>query len=265
MPNVHVVGDAAIAGAMPKSAFAANAQAKVCAAAVLALLRGEAPQEPRLINTCYSLVAPGYGISIAGVYRPADGAAGRDRRCGRREPEGRSTRVPRRGGGLCARPGSRRSRRRCSVDAAACLLALATAAPAVAGGARSCPTASSATPSRIPLTGVPGDPARGRAIVVDRRVGLCLLCHAGPFPEERFQGDLAPDLGGVGDRLSEGQLRLRIVDSRRLDPATIMPSYYRIDGLVRVGRAWQGKPVLSAEQVEDVVAFLLTLRSDQTP
>ena len=73
VPNVHVVGDAALAGAMPKSAFAANAQAKACAAAMLALLRGDAPQEPRLINTCYSLVAPGYGISIAGVYRPADG------------------------------------------------------------------------------------------------------------------------------------------------------------------------------------------------
>ena len=164
-----------------------------------------------------------------------------------------------------ARPGSRRSRRRCSVDAAACLLALATAAPAMAGDTALVPyrVVGGAIPDS--LTGVRGDPARGRAIVVDRRVGLCLLCHAGPFPEERFQGDLAPDLGGVGNRLSEGQLRLRIVDSRRLDPATIMPSYYRSDGLVRVGREWQGKPVLSAEQVEDVVAFLLTLRSDQTP
>ena len=110
------------------------------------------------------------------------------------------------------------------------------------------------------LTGTPGDPARGRAIVADRRVGLCLLCHAGPFPEERFQGDLAPDLAGVGDRLSEGQLRLRLVDSRRLDPTTIMPSYYRVDGLARVGAAWRGRPVLSAEQIEDVVAFLVTLR-----
>lgn len=115
------------------------------------------------------------------------------------------------------------------------------------------------------LTGVPGSAARGRAIVIDRRVGLCLLCHAGPFPEERFQGDLAPDLDGIGNRLSEGQLRLRIVDSRRLDPATIMPSYYRVDGLARVGKEWRGRPVLSAEQIEDVVAFLLTLRSEHTP
>jgi sulfur-oxidizing protein SoxX len=110
-----------------------------------------------------------------------------------------------------------------------------------------------------PLTGIRGDPARGRAIVVDRQRGLCLLCHAGPFPEQRFQGNLAPDLTGAGARWSEGQLRLKIVDSRRLNPATIMPPYYNMDGLVRVGRNWQDKPVLSAEQVEDVVAFLTTL------
>jgi sulfide dehydrogenase [flavocytochrome c] flavoprotein subunit len=73
VPNIHVIGDAAIMGGMPKSAFSANAQAKVCAAAVTALLRGEKPVEPRLINTCYSLVAPDYGITVAGVYKPADG------------------------------------------------------------------------------------------------------------------------------------------------------------------------------------------------
>ncbi|WP_414474666.1 sulfur oxidation c-type cytochrome SoxX [Microvirga sp. M2] len=111
----------------------------------------------------------------------------------------------------------------------------------------------------VPLTGVRGDPGQGRAIVVDRQKGLCLLCHTGPFPEQRFQGNLAPDLRGVGSRLSEGELRLRLVDSRQLDPATIMPPYYAIDDLVRVGRNWQGKPVLSAEQIEDVVAFLTTL------
>lgn len=110
------------------------------------------------------------------------------------------------------------------------------------------------------LTGKPGDSGRGRAIVANRQVGLCLLCHTGPFPEERFQGSLAPDLGGVGSRWSEGQLRLRLVDSSRLKPDTIMPSYYRIDHLTRVGRAWQGKPVLSAEEIEDVIAFLMTLR-----
>ena len=110
------------------------------------------------------------------------------------------------------------------------------------------------------LTGARGDPARGRAIVTNRQVGLCLLCHSGPFPEERLQGNLAPDLRGAGARWSEGQLRLRIVDSRRLNPATIMPPYYRTDGLTRVAPAWRGKTILSAEQVEDVVAFLTTLR-----
>jgi L-cysteine S-thiosulfotransferase len=111
-----------------------------------------------------------------------------------------------------------------------------------------------------PLAEAAGDPARGRAIVVDRRVGLCLLCHTGPFPEERLQGSLAPDLGGVGARLSAGQLRLRIVDSGRVNPNTIMPPYYRIEGLVRVARPYAGKPILTAEQIEDVVAFLSALR-----
>ena len=110
------------------------------------------------------------------------------------------------------------------------------------------------------LTGAKGDPARGRAIVTNRQLGLCLLCHSGPFPEERFQGNLAPDLAGAGKRWSEGQLRLRIVDSSRINPATIMPSYHRTDGFTRVAPAWRGKPVLTADQIEDVVAFLTTLR-----
>ena len=110
------------------------------------------------------------------------------------------------------------------------------------------------------LTGAKGDPARGRAIVVNRQVGLCLLCHSGPFPEERFQGNLAPDLRGAGARWSEGQLRLRIVDSGRINPSSIMPAYHRTEGLARVAPAWRGKPVLTAEQIEDVVAFLMTLR-----
>ena len=110
------------------------------------------------------------------------------------------------------------------------------------------------------LTGAKGDPSRGRAIVASRQIGLCLLCHSGPFPEERFQGNLAPDLRGAGRRWSEGQLRLRIVDPGRLNPSTIMPAYHRTEGLVRVAPAYRGKPVLSAAQIEDVVAFLTTLR-----
>jgi L-cysteine S-thiosulfotransferase len=111
-----------------------------------------------------------------------------------------------------------------------------------------------------PLTEAAGDPARGRAIVVNRQVGLCLLCHSGPFPEQRLQGSLAPDLGGVGARLSAGQLRLRVVDASRVNPNTIMPPYYRTEGLSRVARTFAGKPILTAEQVEDVVAFLSTLK-----
>lgn len=110
-----------------------------------------------------------------------------------------------------------------------------------------------------PLTGSRGDPERGRAIVTARQ-NTCLLCHSGPFPEQRFQGNLSPDLKGTGARWSEGQLRLRLVDASRLNAETIMPSYYKVDGLTRVGTAWRGKPILSAEQIEDVVAYLTTLR-----
>ena len=112
-----------------------------------------------------------------------------------------------------------------------------------------------------PLADRPGDPARGRAIVADRTRGLCLLCHAAPIPEVRFQGDLAPDLAGAGARWSEGQLRLRVADARRLNPETIMPPTYAIDGLARVGAAWQGRTVLDAGEVEDVVAYLATLKA----
>jgi sulfur-oxidizing protein SoxX len=109
------------------------------------------------------------------------------------------------------------------------------------------------------LTGAPGDAARGRALVVDRS-STCILCHSGPFPEQKFLGDLAPNLAGAGSRWSEGQLRLRLVDAAKFNPATIMPSFYRIDGLDRVGTAWRGKPILSAEQIEAIVAYLATLR-----
>ncbi len=111
------------------------------------------------------------------------------------------------------------------------------------------------------LTGTPGDPAKGRAIVANRQLGLCLLCHTGPFPEERFQGTLSPSLAGAGSRWSIGQLRLRMVDAQRLNPDTIMPAYYRIGGLHRVARAVEGKTLLSAGQVEDVVAYLATLKN----
>ena len=109
------------------------------------------------------------------------------------------------------------------------------------------------------LTGAKGDPQRGRAIVANRQVGLCLLCHSGPFPEERFQGNLAPDLRSAG-RLSEAEIRQRLVEPARTNPQTIMPAYYRAEGLTRVAPSFRGKTILSAEQIEDVVAYLVTLK-----
>lgn len=111
-----------------------------------------------------------------------------------------------------------------------------------------------------PLLGARGDAGRGRSIIANRQVGLCLLCHAGPFPEERFQGSIAPSLAGVGGRLSEGQIRLRIVDASRVNSDTVMPPYYRSVGLNRVSANFRDKPILSAQQIEDVVAFLTKLR-----
>ncbi len=108
------------------------------------------------------------------------------------------------------------------------------------------------------LAGAPGDATRGRALALDRST-TCILCHSGPF-ETPFQGDLAPSLAGTGSRWTAAQLRLRLVDASHFNPDTIMPSYYRVDGLARVGRNWTGKPILSADQIEDIVAYLATLR-----
>jgi L-cysteine S-thiosulfotransferase len=110
------------------------------------------------------------------------------------------------------------------------------------------------------LTDQPGDPVRGREIVTNREKGLCVLCHSGPFPEALFQGTLAPNLAGAGSRWSVAQLRLQVVDASRLNPETIMPPYYRVDDLTRVAHSYARKPILSAQEIEDVVAFLATLR-----
>ena len=110
------------------------------------------------------------------------------------------------------------------------------------------------------LTATPGDAARGRQAALNRNEGGCVLCHAVPDPAERFMGDLAPSLAGAGARLTAAQLRLRIVDSTRVNPATLMPAYYRTAGLNQVAAAFRGKPVLAAQQVEDVVAWLATLK-----
>jgi sulfur-oxidizing protein SoxX len=149
------------------------------------------------------------------------------------------------------------------MKAGAVAIALAAAAFAGAGGrAEEALHPYAVVGDAIPasLTGATGDPARGKAIVLNRQLGLCLLCHSGPFPEERFQGNMAPDLKGAGSRWSEGELRLRLVDARRLNPDTIMPPYYVVDGMNRVARSFRGKPILTAEQIEDVVAFLASLK-----
>jgi sulfur-oxidizing protein SoxX len=111
------------------------------------------------------------------------------------------------------------------------------------------------------LTGAPGDAVRGQAIVGSRPIGLCVLCHAGPFGDDRFQGSIGPNLAGVGSRLVEGQIRLRVVDARRLNPDSPMPSYFNTEGLNRVATSFQGRPILSADEIENVVAYLISLRA----
>lgn len=139
-------------------------------------------------------------------------------------------------------PGTRRSRIRSLASLA--MLALAAAGPATIDQ---------------PLTAQPGDPASGYAVVI-RQSSTCTLCHAGPFPNPHLQGDVGPDLRGVGARLTIPQLRAQLVDARALDPATVMPAFHRTDHLTNVGQPWQGKPILTAQEVEDVVAYLATLK-----
>ena len=112
----------------------------------------------------------------------------------------------------------------------------------------------------VPLTTSPADAARGKAAFAQREKGHCILCHTPPDPEIRFAGNIGPPLAGVGQRLSTAQIRGRIVDSTRHDPDTVMPAYYRTDNLTRVAGQWVGRTVLSAQEVEDVLAYLLTLR-----
>ena len=165
-----------------------TAQAKTCAAAVARLLTGGTPSAPKLINTCYSLVAPDYGISVAGVYAPSNGQLADVPGAGGVSPADAPRAIARGRGG--ARRGLVPHHHRRGVRVR------------LGGGGSSRSAAWSASAQRErrrcpeSLTGAKGDPARGRAIVANRQVGLCLLCHSGPFPEERFQGDLAPDLRG---------------------------------------------------------------------
>ena len=150
---------------------------------------------------------------------------------------------------------------RAGLVTAAMVASIAGSALAQSGGAQGAmPFAVVGDAIPKPLADKPGDATRGRTIVANRSVGLCLLCHSGPIAEERFQGTLAPSLAGAGGRWSVAQLRLRIVDGARLNPDTIMPPYYRSTGLQRVAKPFEGKTILTAEQIEDVVAYLATLK-----
>ena len=111
------------------------------------------------------------------------------------------------------------------------------------------------------LSTEPGNPVRGRAIVASRQTGLCLLCHSGPFPEERFQGNLAPELKGSVARLNAPELRARIVNAAHFNPQTIMPSYYQVAQYNRVAPKFAGQTILSGQEIEDVIAFLTTLNN----
>jgi sulfur-oxidizing protein SoxX len=110
-----------------------------------------------------------------------------------------------------------------------------------------------------PLTTQPGDPERGRHIVLDRDGGDCTICHAMPLPQREFHGTVGPPLDGIGRRATPGALRLRLVDPKALNAETIMPAYYRVTGLHRVLDRYRDKPILTAQQIEDVIAYLLTL------
>lgn len=112
----------------------------------------------------------------------------------------------------------------------------------------------------VSLSGQPGDVLRGKKIVLSRQAGLCILCHSGPFPEERFQGNLAPDLASSAEKLTAGQIRARIVNPRQFNPDSIMPAYFSTEGLTRVSSQFSGKPILSAQEIEDVVAYLVSLK-----
>ena len=113
------------------------------------------------------------------------------------------------------------------------------------------------------LTGKPGDPVRGRKLSINRKKGNCLACHAvTALKDQPYHGEVGPSLDGVADRYKPGQLRMMIVDQKKYFPETLMPAMYKVEGLHRVVKKFQGKPILTAQEVEDVLAFLLTLKHE---
>ncbi len=112
------------------------------------------------------------------------------------------------------------------------------------------------------LTDQPGDPENGREVAIHRRKGNCLACHIMPIPEQSFHGEIGPDLNGVGSRYDAGELRLRLVDPKVLNPHTIMPAFYRSEGFHRMLTDFEGQTMLTAQEVEDVIAYLQTLKEE---
>jgi len=111
-----------------------------------------------------------------------------------------------------------------------------------------------------PLTDQTGDPVIGREIAINRKKGNCLACHVMPIPEQSFHGEIGPDLSGVGSRYEIGELRLRVVNPKVFNSDTMMPAFYRTDGFHRVGKKFQGKTILNPQEVEDLLAYLMTLQ-----
>jgi sulfur-oxidizing protein SoxX len=112
----------------------------------------------------------------------------------------------------------------------------------------------------VSLTGVAGDPAKGKKLAVNRKKGNCLACHAMPIPEQQFHGEVGPDLSGVGNRMTKAELRLRLVNSKALNPDTIMPAFHKV-ALNRVLKKFKGKTILGAQEIEDIIAYISTLKS----
>ena len=110
------------------------------------------------------------------------------------------------------------------------------------------------------LTGTAGNAQAGRKVAYNRKTGNCLACHKAPIPEQQFHGEIGPDLKGVASRYSEAELRLRIVDSKKTNSDTIMPAFYRDTGFTRLQKKWVVKSILKAQEVEDLLAYLMTLK-----
>ena len=116
--------------------------------------------------------------------------------------------------------------------------------------------------SSIPLslTGKRGDPVNGRKVVIHRKKGNCLACHVMPIKEQPYHGQVGPELIGVASRYEEGEIRLLIVNAKKINEDTIMPAFYKNEGFNRIRKKFKGKTILSAQEVEDVVAYLMTLK-----